>query len=657
MTTASRIRWLVDLLNNCRNEYYNNSDSPITDKEYDDYFDELAALEHDTGIILSNSPTQTVGYKVMTGLSEVRHEYPPMLSLDKTKELPKIIEFLDGKDAVVMAKMDGLTCRLTYEQGKIVRAETRGDGEVGEDVTHNISVVGNVPVNIPYTGKVVIDGEIICRKHRFEKLKEKFRDAKGKTYKNARNYAAGSIRLYDSRACSERGLEFIAWKFIEGATDFCMSNRFYEMSTLGFTTCPLVYLLGHEEPILNEGVNKIVDECASEGYPIDGCVFSFENCNYMESLGYTSHHSRAQMAYKFYDDKYDTVIRDIDWTMGKTGVLTPTAIFDTVEIDGTDVSRASLHNLTIMQSLNVRKDCSAKVFKANMIIPQVDSTEDDGIEDFKIPQFCPICGGHTMRVQENESEVLICSSPYCYGKLLGMLSAFVSKSGMDIDGLSEGKLQDLIDRKYIGVVYDLYSLHQYRDELIQLPGWGVTSVDNMLNAIAESRKVTPEHFLAALSIPNIGLTSAKTIMKHFNGNVREFKEALDNCYWWEHIEGFGEKTSQAINEWYHNNHTTFNILFNLMDFQEEEKPEVLYEGSPIAGKTFCITGTFEYHRSSIQKEIEAFGGICVPSVTKKTDVLFVGEKAGSKLKKAQELGIIIVTEDKYSDWLRGNVNA
>jgi DNA ligase (NAD+) len=340
--------------------------------------------------------------------------------------------------------------------------------------------------------------------------------------------------------------------------------------------------------------------------------------------------------------------------MGKTGILTPTAIFETVEIDGTDVSRASLHNLTIMKQLNVRKNCSAKVFKANMIIPQVDSVEDDGTEDFVIPDVCPLCGGNTEHVKDNESEMLMCVNPDCQGKLLGKLCTFVSKPCMNIDGLSEGKLTQLIDLGYVTCFEDIYDLEKFKYELMSLSGWGKSSVTKMLDAIEKSKSVKFPNFLAAMSIPNLGLESAKTLCEHFNNNIDDIVSAFEQeTYPWSNVKGFGNIIEGHINDWYQNNFRTFHYLLSIMNFVNEEK--VMIESNhPINGKTFCITGTFSVgSRSWIISQLENFGGISVGGVTKTTDILIVGEKAGSKLKKAQELNIMIVDEKTLTSWIGG----
>ena len=656
MYTIQDVRNLVTELNKYCDAYYNQNESLISDKEYDLLFDRLVEMEKETGIVLSNSPTVRVGYKVASDLPEVRHDFPPMLSLDKSKELKDMKKFLGAKPALLMAKMDGLTIRITYREGKVWRAETRGDGEVGEDVTHNIHTVKDVPLTLPIKDEVIVDGEVIVTRDTFARLREKFVDNKGKKYKNPRNFAAGSIRLHDSSKAAERGLQFVAWKFVKGSDYRHFSSRLNHLDELGFSVTPYTELVSAmNEENYQVGVDMIQSICDKYNYPIDGCVFSFNECEYMDSLGFTSHHSKAQIAYKFYDEKYDTVIRGIDWTMGKTGALTPTAMFDTVEIDGTDVCRASLHNLTIMKQLNVRKDCTARVFKANMIIPQVDSVDDDGIADFEIPKICPVCGGNTKVTKENDSEVLVCANPNCKGKLLGKCCTFVSKQGMDIDGLGESSLETYINLGIINKLSDIFRLKDHYYFIGNLEGWTTYSVDKLMNAIEASKDVSLEKFIAALSIPNIGLASAKTIAKHFNYNVEEFYDAITGNYAWSLIDGFGEKTEQDIYDWYHDNKDEFEDILSYVRIKIQAVQAPIVTNSPVSGKTFCITGTYNSgKRETLKTKIEQLGGIFVDGVTRKTGILFVGDKAGSKLKKAQDLNIIIYDEAKLIELLEEN---
>lgn len=656
MTNAQDVKTmtrLVTLMNKYRDAYYNDNESLVSDLEYDNMMDNLRALEENTGIVLANSPTRTVGYEVKSSLTKVTHDHP-MLSLDKTKDIGAISKFLHGKATIVMAKMDGLTCSIKYVDGKLVSAETRGDGVIGEDITHNISVVRNVPLTIPVGGTVVVDGEIIISKTDFAEIREIFVDNKGRKYKNSRNLAAGSVRLLNSAECAKRRTQFVAWKPIRGLDCKYLTEGLMYLSELGFNVVPSRFIASPTKESCQAASDEIEDIAKEKDFPIDGCVFGFDNLEYGESLGMTTHHLRSQIAFKFYDELFDTVVRSIDWTMGKTGVLTPTAVFDTVEIDGTDVSRASLHNLTIMSQLNVRKNCTARVFKANMIIPQIDSTDDDGEKDFVIPDRCPICGGPTIRVKDNDSEMLKCDNSNCSGKLLGKLCTFVSKQGMDIDGLGEQTLAQFIDLGYLKEFSDVYQLKNVRSHLMTLPGFGKSSIEKMLASIEKSRNVTLERLLASVSIDGVGLDTAKKISKKFNGDLAQFMNAINSRFDFSSLDGFGERSNELIYKWFDNNTEQFlNVCLNVT-IKQEVKTVVTDTSSPINGRTFCITGTFEYPRKDIQKEIESCGGIFVSGVTKKTEVLFVGDNAGSKLKKAEELGILVIPEEHFRAYLNGN---
>lgn len=656
MNNIEKIKQLVTELNIYRDAYYNNSESLVSDKVYDELFDELTILEKETGYILANSPTQTVGYDVVSKLNKVTHDHP-MLSLDKTKDVNKIIQFLDGKSALAMAKMDGLTCSIKYIDGKLVSAETRGNGVVGEDITHNIKFVDFVPLTIDAKDEIVVDGEIIITKSDFQILKEKYRDPKGKTYKNARNLASGSVRLLDSKESAQRKLKFIAWKFERGYTSNSFLDNLWQLAKLGFTPVthvPMQFGQSKNKWDIEAAITSIKDECNTFGYGIDGIVFGFNDVEYGKSLGVTSHHARNQIAYKFEDDKYDTTVRDIDWTMGKTGVLTPTAIFDPVDIDGTDVCRASLHNLTIMEQLNITKNCTAYVYKANMIIPQIENVDDDGDGYFDIPAVCPICGGATIRVKENDSEMLMCGNPTCSGKLLGKLCAFVAKDAMDIDGLSEGKLTDLMSYSLIGDILGIYRLRNHSEQIKQFPGWGETSVNKLLDSIEKSKTVKLENLITALSIPNIGLASAKVLAGEVDYDLDVFIACLKHNHDFSYIEGFGEKTNTNIYDWFKDNEQLLIDLSKIVTIVKPNYNEDVNKEGPLSGHTFCITGTFNESRSELQKILENLGGTFVSGVTKKTDILFAGQKAGSKLKKAQDLGITIYDYDETYNFLEVN---
>ena len=626
-----RIKELVELLNHYRNEYYNNQRSEISDFEYDQLFDELSALEQETGFIMATSPTQTVGYEVKSELTKVKHNHP-MLSLDKTKDWDEFVRYFGGKDVVGMIKLDGLTCSLRYVNGKLISAETRGNGEEGEDILHNALVITNIPKHINYTDELIVDGEIICTKEDFEEFKTE--------YANPRNFASGSIRLLDSRECANRKLKFILWNVVKGPHNTVIDNL-VAMDNLGFTVTPWTSSFDWDAK------EFLVEQAEAYGYPIDGLVGRFDDITFGESLGTTGHHSRAAYAFKFYDELYETRLFDIEWTMGKTNTLTPTAIFDTVDIDGTDVSKASLHNISIIKKLRLTNNCTVRVYKANQIIPQIDSCLQDGDSDIEIPKYCPVCGGQTEVVTENASEVLMCTNPHCSGKLLGRLKFFVSKPAVNIDGLSEATLDFLITERWVKKFKDIYHLEEHRYEWEQFDGFGPKSVDKILKSIKSSRNITCANFITALSIDGVGKSAAKTISDAFNGDFYEFIEAFDSGFDWTTLTDIGAKTAQNIKDYLTKNHVEIWELAQEFDFILPKKAEVA--DNPFNGKTLCVTGKLNHFtRDSINAKISELGAKAASSVSKNTDYLITNEASGSsKYKKAVELNIPIITEQEF----------
>ena len=628
-----RIKELVELLNHYRNEYYNNQKSEISDFEYDQLFDELSVLERETGFIMATSPTQTVGYEVKSELTKVKHNHP-MLSLDKTKDWNEFVRYFGNKDVVGMIKLDGLTCSLRYVDGKLVSAETRGNGEEGEDILHNAFVVTNIPKQINYADELIVDGEIICTKEDFEEFKEQ--------YANSRNFASGSIRLLDSQECARRNLKFVLWNVVKGPHNTVIDNL-VAMDNLGFTVTPWTSSFDWDAK------EFLVEQAEEYGYPIDGLVGRFNDIAFGESLGTTGHHSRAAYAFKFYDELYETKLLDIEWTMGKTNTLTPTAIFETVNIDGTDVGKASLHNVSIIKKLGLTNNCTVRVYKANQIIPQIDSCLRDGDSPIKIPKYCPVCGGETEVVTENTSEVLMCTNPNCSGKLLGRLKFFVSKPAMNIDGISEAVLDFLIDKGWVKSFKDIYHLASYKSEWQKCDGFGKRSVEKMLDAIENSRDIKLENFICALSIPNIGRSASKTIATYFNGSEEDFFIAYENGFDWTILDDFGSVMSNSLNEYLNENYDDILELADEMRFAAPTKVEVAE--NPLNGLKFCITGSFSQSRDILKEKLEAKGAKFVSGVSKNIDVLFCGEKAGSKLAKAQSLGVRIAYEDELMKML------
>ena len=650
MNKIERIKILVNQLNHYRNEYYNNQYSEISDFEYDQFFDELSVLEKDTGFIMATSPTQTVGYEVKSELTKVKHNHP-MLSLDKTKDVNDIVKFLDGRDGVIMAKMDGLTCSLRYINGELVSAETRGDGETGEDILHCARTIKNIPLHINCKEEVIVDGEVIISYDDFEKINATLPE--DEQYKHPRNLASGSIRQLDSKIAAQRNMQFIAWKLIKGSDENSFWDRLRFMSTMGFSTVATAFIQKREMcdeyyvATIEGSIDEIRKMAKEVGYPIDGCVIGYDNVKYGDSLGATGHHLRSQIAYKFYDELYETKLIDIEWTMGKTNTLTPTAIFKTVNIDGTDISKASLHNISIIKKLGLTNNCTVRVYKANQIIPQIDSCLQDGNSAIEIPKYCPVCGGKTEIVKENESEVLVCTNSQCSGKLLGRLKFFVSKPAINIDGLSEATLDFLITERWVKKFKDIYHLEKYRYEWEQFDGFGAKSVDKILKSIEESRNVTCANFITALSIDGVGKSAAKTISDAFDGDFYEFIEAFDSGFDWTTLTDIGDKTAQNINDYLAKNEVEIWELAQEFNFILPKKVEVVE--NPFAGKTLCVTGKLNHFtRDGINAKIAELGAKAASSVSSKTDYLVTNEASGSsKYKKAVELNVPIITEEEF----------
>ena len=486
MSKIERIKELNQLLNEYRDLYYNDSVSKVTDREYDNLFDELKMLEEETNIIMVNSPTHTIGYEVKSELKKVKHSHP-MLSLDKTKWVSDLKKFVKDEDCLLMCKMDGLTVLLTYENGVLTQAETRGNGEEGEIITHNAKVFENIPLYIDYSGHLEIEGEAIITYDDFEKINKKLPEEK--KYANPRNLASGSVRQLDSSVAAERHIRFIAWKM--PGEKGSMLTGFQDAESLGFEVVPYIYIEGIEKDY-DKYIETLKSLADKRGLPIDGLVVSYNDIAYGKSLGMTGHHPKHSLAFKFYDDIYPTKLLDVEFTMGKTGVLTPTAVFNPVEIEGTMVERASLHNLSIMKKLGItHKGQTVNVYKSNMIIPQIDSVEKDDIEvtneNIIIPvKVCPICGAGTEVVKDNDTEILVCSNPNCKGKLLGKLSHFVSKNAIRIEGLSEQTLQKFISLGWISSFQDIYKLSRHKNEMYRLEGFGKKSSDKLLENIEKS---------------------------------------------------------------------------------------------------------------------------------------------------------------------------
>lgn len=643
MDKIERLKELTEQLNCYRDSYYNNSESIISDKQYDDLFDELQSLEEETGIVMSNSPTKTVGYEVKSKLEKVKHSHP-MLSLDKTKSTEDLIKFSNGRDCIISLKLDGLTVLNTYDNGVLCQSETRGNGEEGEIITHNAKVFDNLPLNIPFDRKFEIEGEAIITQSDFEKI-----NVNGE-YKNCRNLASGSVRQLDSNITKDRHVRFIAWKIPFGVTTY--SKGFEIAAQYGFEVVPYVKYNSSIDNI-EKKIEELKTIAKEKSLPIDGLVITYNNVEYGKSLGVTGHHPKHSLAFKFYDDVYPTELLDVEFTMGKTGVLTPTAVFKAVEIDGTVVERASLHNISIMKELGItHKGQTINVYKANQVIPQIDSVEDDDIEitddNMIIPvETCPICGADTKIIQENDSKVLICTNDNCKGKLLGKLVHFCSKNAINIEGMSEATLQFLIDKGWVKSFWDIYKLDYHRQNWKEYDGFGDKSVDKLLDAIEDSRNTTLDRFIYSLSIPQIGRSASKDIAKFFNNIYEEFKMYGTTINYIQ-IDGFGESMNNSLHKWLSENHIMMEELAKEFTFKKKKNNSSSVD---LSGKTFVITGSLIHYknRDELVSIIESMGGKVSGSVSAKTSYLINNDtqSSSSKNHKAKQLNIPIISEQDF----------
>lgn len=638
MEKIGRIKELTELLNKAADSYYNTGDTIMEDREFDTLLEELCSLEQETGFVMATSPTHKVGYEVKSELQKVTHNHP-MLSLAKTKDWNEFIIYFGSKDVIGMLKMDGLTCSLRYVNGKLVSAETRGNGEIGEDIFHNIKTVKTVPQKIPYKDELIVDGEIICTYEDFEPFSTE--------YKNPRNFASGSIRLLDSNECAKRPLTFVAWNVIKG---FDNENSFLRklvlIDELGFTVVPWTSSFDWDAK------EFLVNKAKKLGYPIDGLVGRFGDIKYGESLGATSHHSNAAYAFKFGDETYETVLRDVEWNTTRTGIIAPVAVFDEVDLDGALTTRATLHNLSIIEQLELGIGDTITVYRSNMVIPKVDDNLTRS-NTLKIPTTCQCCGYPTEVKYTDNSKVLMCTNPDCPAKKLARFTHFVSRKCMNIDGLSEKTLSLLISNNLVKNFRDIYHLNEHVGKLCTLDGMGKKSVENLLNSIEKSRDIKLENFIAALGIDGVGLSAAKTISDYFDGNFIEFNNAFWNKFDFTKFNDIGSTTAKSIDVYMANHSEDVYNLASEMHFLQHESKKI--ENNPFIGKNICVTGKLNnFTRDSINKKIASLGAKAVSSVSKTTDFLITNEASGStKYKKAMDLNIPIISEEDFVNMIGG----
>ena len=645
------IRNFINALNKAT-EAYDQGQPYLSDTDWDTMYYELEKLEKETGIIYPDSPTQTIHYDVVNNLKKVTHDHP-MLSLQKTKDIEDIKEFIGGRAWIAMGKMDGLTCSLRYENGELVSAETRGNGIIGEDVTHNAKVIPSIPNHINTDEEeVIIDGEIICTYKNFESFKE--------NYKNPRNFASGSIRLLDSKECEQRHLTFVAWDLIKPKSYF-LTNSLTALMFWGFKVTPFLNnkYFNDNNYSYKDVIDDIKNMCKNESYPIDGIVFKYDDTEEYEAAGRTDHHFKGGIAYKFYDDEYETEVKDIEWTMGRAGQLTPVLVYNDVEIDGAVCNRASLHNISVMKKTmhGAFPGQRVYIYKANQIIPQVayvQTNKPDNVPVIPIPKICPYCGAPTEIRKDYDSEVLYCTNSACSGKLINRLDHFVGKKGLDIKGLSEKTLEKLIDWGWINSLEDIFKLQEHRNEWIEKSGFGIASVDKILTAIEEGRNCTASKFIAAIGIPQIGKVASEDLIKvyhTYNGfrHAVDFPDEDDHLY---NIKGIGDVMIKILTSFDYTE--ADNIFDNYINEIITSVPEVKgQEDRKLKDKIFVITGKTSHfkNRNELKNFIEENGGKVTGSVSKKTNYLVNNDvnSTSSKNKTAKELNIPVITEQQLID--------
>jgi DNA ligase (NAD+) len=660
---SKKVLDLTSKLNQWRHEYYSLNAPTVTDAVYDRHFDELKRLENEAGFSMSNSPTRTVGYEAAGGLEKTAHGIP-LLSLEKTKRTGELMSFISSHQVMLMQKLDGLTVKLEYENGSLVRASTRGNGEEGEVITHNARAIGGIPAKIPYKPRLAVVGEAYIPKQTFEKLKGTLSDSVGNPYKNARNMAAGSVRCYDAGICAERGVVFSPFSVIEGLdedkqTSVSKSLKLKTLEQMGFSPCERLLLNGIPTKLALASIITVMRTVAEKkGIPIDGIVASYDDIPYSVSCGRTGHHYKDGIAFKFGDDLFETVLRCIEWNPSRSGELPPVAVFDTVEIDGCEVSRASLHNLTFIKELELAPGCRILVSKRNMIIPHVEENLDRGRFNAEalFPKNCPCCGGQT-RIHESAKDknrivqTLHCDNPNCAAQNLRKFVHFAGKKAMDIEGLSEATLEKFINRGWLRDFTDIYRLGEHEDEIVTVEGFGEKSWQRLWDAIQRSRNTTFGRFVISMDIPMIGRTASRELSRYFNGDLNAFKTAVDNGFDFKTLTDFGEVLHRNIYEWFKSkeNLNLWEELQKMLDIEKKDSISVAEaQGNPFAGKTVAVTGTLEHFtRSGINMKIGELGAKAGSSVSKNTDYLICGEKAGSKLGKAKALGITVLSEQEF----------
>ncbi len=634
---------LISELNRAAYCYYQNDDPIMTDKQYDDRYDRLLELEKETEITLVNSPTRKVLGYVLDSLEKVQHS-KPMLSADKTKDIEVIRKFVIGHACVASWKLDGLTIVLRYKKGILEKAITRGaSGIMGEDVTHTIQTCKNVPMKLKYPVDVEVRGECIIAWDDFNRINEGLE----RPYSHPRNLAAGTVRQLDTSVAKGRCLLFKAFELVQDDYDkkdtMDILESYYYMSCLGLDVVEHHVI---DENIFDEVVAKFVPE--QYQYPVDGIIVKYNNYLYGKALGTTAHHPLDIIALKWKDELYETTLRNVEWNTSKTGLINPVAVFDPVDLDGGITTRATLHNISYIENLQLGIGDTIQVYRANKVIPKVHCSLEK-TNNIVIPEVCPCCGQSTVIHEENESKMLYCDNPHCDAKLSSKLTFFAGKSGLDIKGLSKATIEKLIDHELLDSYKSIYHLREHFRALLRIEGLGRKSIENLLEAIESSRNATIEKFICALSIPLIGSTASKDIAKYCQGSIVEFARIAENSPGeLTRIDGIGDSVVASLSNWWQENCEMFNELIQEFNFSVNDSDE---SGTDLLDKVFVITGTLEHYqnRAELIKAIESKGGKVSGSVSAKTSYLINNDKesSSSKNQKAQSLGIPIITEEEF----------
>ncbi len=641
-----RMKELIEKLNQASLAYYQQDKEIMSDQAYDKLYDELLALEKQTGIVLANSPTQKVGYTVVSNLIKIQHEVP-ILSLDKTKEIEKLKHFLENQKGILSWKLDGLTIVLTYKNGELVQAVTRGNGSVGEDVTHNAKVFQNIPLKISYKEELVLRGEGIISFSEFKRINESLEE--GESYKNPRNLCSGTVRQLNSEIAAKRNVLFYAFTLAKAeGIDFADSKekQLDWLSQMGFTVVEHYTVTADT---VEEKVKFFQNKIIENDFASDGLVLTYDSISYSESLGTTSKFPKDSIAFKWADEMAETTLLEVIWNTSRTGLINPIAVFEPVELEGSTVSRASVHNVSTLEELQLGIGDKIKVYKANMIIPQIaeNVTKKGGIE---IPKHCFVCGGETEIRTLKEGKALYCTNPNCQAQLIRSLTHFVSRDAMNIEGLSEETLKKFVEKKLIKNYTDIFELEQYENIIKEMEGFGERSYEKLIESISKSKTIALENFIYALGINHVGFSNAKLLCKNFHYDLEKIKQAEKEEL--IAIDGFGEIIAHSIYQYFHDKKDMELVekVLNYITFTVPDIPEN-ENHLPLKGLRFVVTGDLNHfsNRKQLQQEIESLGGKVTASVTKKTSCLINNDvlSESSKNKKAKELGVAILNEEEF----------